>query len=172
MNNIAVLDVLLSGERIGTLTRLPGDRVLFAFTEAYIADLDRATLSLSFKDTLGNLITEVRPTQTRLPVFFANLLPEGTMRDYLAARAQVKPEREFFLIATLGQDLPGALEIRPADGAMPLDESAGTEDEAPPEAALHFSLAGVQLKFSAVKNARGGLTIPVDGVGGDRKSVV
>jgi serine/threonine-protein kinase HipA len=166
MNNIAVLDVLLSGERIGTLTRLPGDRVLFAFTEAYIADLDRATLSLSFKDTLGNLITEVRPTQTRLPVFFANLLPEGTMRDYLAARAQVKPEREFFLIATLGQDLPGALEIRPADGAMPLDESAGTEDEAPPEAALHFSLAGVQLKFSAVKNARGGLTIPVDGVGG------
>ena len=166
MNNIAVLDVLLYGERIGTLTRLPGDRVLFAFTEAYIADLDRATLSLSFKDTLGNLITEVRPTQTRLPVFFANLLPEGTMRDYLAARAQVKPEREFFLIATLGQDLPGALEIRPADGAMPLDESAGTEDEAPPEAALHFSLAGVQLKFSAVKNARGGLTIPVDGVGG------
>jgi serine/threonine-protein kinase HipA len=139
---------------------------LFAFTEAYIADLDRATLSLSFKDTLGNLITEVRPTQTRLPVFFANLLPEGTMRDYLAARAQVKPEREFFLIATLGQDLPGALEIRPADGAMPLDESASTEDEAPPEAALHFSLAGVQLKFSAVKNARGGLTIPVDGVGG------
>jgi serine/threonine-protein kinase HipA len=169
MNNIAVLDVLLYGERIGTLTRLPGDRVLFAFTEAYIADLDRATLSLSFKDTLGNLITEVRPTQTRLPVFFANLLPEGTMRDYLAARAQVKPEREFFLIATLGQDLPGALEIRPADGAMPLDESVGTADaeaEAPPEAALHFSLAGVQLKFSAVKNARGGLTIPVDGVGG------
>ena len=61
MNNIAVLDVLLYGERIGTLTRLPGDRVLFAFTEAYIADLDRATLSLSFKDTLGNLIKEVRP---------------------------------------------------------------------------------------------------------------
>ena len=169
MNNIAVVDVLLYGERIGTLTRLPGDRILFAFTEAYIADLDRATLSLSFKDTLGNLITDVRPTQTRLPVFFANLLPEGTMRDYLAARAQVKPEREFFLLATLGQDLPGALEIRPADGAMPLDESlhtADTEAEAPPETALHFSLAGVQLKFSALKNARGGLTIPVDGVGG------
>ena len=48
MNNIAVLDVLLYGERIGTLTRLPGDRVLFAFTEAYIANRDRATLSLSF----------------------------------------------------------------------------------------------------------------------------
>ena len=169
MNNIAVLDVLLYGERIGTLTRLPGDRALFAFTEAYIANRDRATLSLSFKDALGNLITDVRPTQTRLPVFFANLLPEGTMRDYLAARAQVKPEREFFLLAILGQDLPGALEIRPADGTMPLDaslERVGTEGEPPPEAALHFSLAGVQLKFSALKDARGGLTIPVDGVGG------
>jgi serine/threonine-protein kinase HipA len=169
MNNIAVLDVLLYGERIGTLTRLPGDRVLFAFTEAYIANRDRATLSLSFKDALGNLITDVRPTQTRLPVFFANLLPEGTMRDYLAARAQVKPEREFFLLATLGQDLPGALVIRPTDSAVPLDESLDTVDsegEPPSAAALHFSLAGVQLKFSALKNARGGLTIPVDGVGG------
>ncbi len=169
MHNLAVLDVLLYGEPIGTLTRLPGDRVLFAFTEAYIADPDRATLSLSFKDALGNLITDVRPTQTRLPVFFANLLPEGTLRDYLAARAQVKPERELFLIAILGQDLPGALEIRPADGALPLDESVDTADrgaEAGPETALHFSLAGVQLKFSAVKNVAGGLTIPVDGAGG------
>src|SRR5882757_7733958 len=161
MHNVAVLDVRLHGQIIGTLTRLPRDRVLFVFTESYVADENRPTLSLSFKDTLGNLITEVRPTQTRLPVFFANLLPEGTMRDYLAARAQVKPEREFFLLATLGQDLPGALEIRPADGAMPLDDTADTEAEAQPEAALHFSLAGVQLKFSAVKNARGGLTIPV-----------
>ena len=29
-----------------------------------------------------------------------------------------------------------------------------------------FSLAGVQLKFSAVQAARGGLTIPARGVGG------
>jgi serine/threonine-protein kinase HipA len=170
MHNIAVLEVLLYGEPIGTLTRLPGDRVLFAFTEGYIEDPNRATLSLSFKDALGHLITDMRPTQTRLPVFFANLLPEGTMRDYLAARGGVKPEREFFLIALLGQDLPGALEIRPANGAMPLDESVETSadrvTDSGTQAALHFSLAGVQLKFSAVKNATGGLTIPVDGVGG------
>jgi len=169
MRNIAVLEVLIHGRPIGTLTRLPGDRVLFAFTEDYIADNNRPTLSLSFKDALGSLITDVRPTQTRLPAFFANLLPEGTMRDYLAARAAVKPEREFFLIAILGRDLPGALEIRPADGAMPLDEyvdeslDAANAESGP---AMHFSLAGVQLKFSAVKDATGGLTIPADGVGG------
>lgn len=50
MDDIAVLDVLLYGERIGTVTRLPGDRTLFAFTEAHIANRDRATLSLSCKD--------------------------------------------------------------------------------------------------------------------------
>ena len=32
--------------------------------------------------------------------------------------------------------------------------------------ALRFSLAGVQLKFSAIKSAAGGLTIPAEGVGG------
>jgi hypothetical protein len=31
---------------------------------------------------------------------------------------------------------------------------------------LLFSLAGLQLKFSAVKQAAGGLTIPAEGIGG------
>src|SRR5260370_5564792 len=124
MHNIAVLDVRLHGQIIGTLTRLPGDRVLFAFTASYVADQNRPTLSLSFKDALGSLIIDVRPTRTRLPVFFANLLPERTMRDYLAARASVKPEREFFLVAVLGRDLPGALEIQPSHAGRPLHADA------------------------------------------------
>jgi serine/threonine-protein kinase HipA len=169
VHDIAVLEVRLYGQPIGTLTRLPGDRVLFAFTESYVADQNRPTLSLSFKDALGDLITDVRPTQTRLPVFFANLLPEGAMRDYLALRGGLKPEREFFLMALLGQDLPGALEIRAADSTPPFDEYVDTTVAAAgreTETALHFSLAGVQLKFSAIKDAAGRLTIPIDGVGG------
>ena len=171
MREFAVLDVRLYGRPIGTLTRLPGDQVLFAFNEGYIADRHRPTLSLSFKDIRGGLITDARPTQTRLPPFFANLLPEpGPMRDLLAARANVKPEREFFLIAVLGRDLSGALEIQPASGVMPRDDAAvvveqSTADARPPEP-LRFSLAGVQLKFSAVRSAAGGLTIPANGVGG------
>lgn len=170
MRNIAVLEVRLHGQPIGTLTRLPGDQVLFAFDDAYVADQNRPTLSLSFKDAIGGLITRFRPTQTRLPPFFANLLPEGPLRDYLATRAKVNPEREFFLIAVLGRDLPGALEILPLDGVMPRDEDAAqparsTSDTEFPQV-LRFSLAGVQLKFSAVKSATGGLTIPADGAGG------
>ena len=40
------------------------------------------------------------------------------------------------------------------------------EDEAKYEAPMRFSLAGVQLKFSAVQHANGGLTIPAIGKGG------
>jgi serine/threonine-protein kinase HipA len=172
MPDVSVLEILLYGEQIGTLTRVPGDRNLFAFSQAYIDNPARPTLSLSFKDALGALITDIRPTQTRVPPFFANMLPEGSMRDYLAKRAGVNPKREFFLLWVLGKDLPGAMTIRPADGeAWPpgSDDNGGDgkdDAEGGHRHALRFSLAGVQLKFSAVKSAAGGLTIPAEGVGG------
>ena len=170
MPDIAVLDVLLHGEEIGTLTRLPGDRNFFVFAEDYINNPKRPTLSLSFKDVFGELITEVPPTQTRVPPFFANLLPEGQLREYLADKADVNPNREFFLLWVLGRDLPGAIEIHPADReTWPEDateEAREAHHDDNKKAPLRFSLAGVQLKFSAIKEASGGLTIPFDGVGG------
>ncbi len=169
MPDVSVLEVLLYGEPIGTLTRVQGDRNLFAFNQAYVDDANRPTLSLSFKDALGGLITDLPPTQTRVLPFFANLLPEEQMRTYLAERAGVNPKREFFLLWVLGKDLPGAMAIRPVDGeAWPPE--ADKKDEKGSELrrrkALRFSLAGVQLKFSAVMDATGGLTVPAQGVGG------
>lgn len=169
MPDVAVLDVLLYGEPIGTLTYVGDDRTLFAFNEAYIADEGRPVLSLGFKDKFGALITDFNATRMRLLPFFSNLLPEGHMREYLARQASVRPAREFFLIWVLGRDLPGAVTIRPADGeAWPPDADHDADGEADDrrEHALRFSLAGVQLKFSAVNEAHGGLTIPAEGVGG------
>ncbi len=171
MAEVNVLDVLLYDEPIGTLTRVGGDRTLFAFTDDYIEDTSRPTLGLGFKDRLGELITDFRPTQTRVMPFFSNLLPEGHMRTYLAERADVNPQREFFLLWVLGIDLPGAITIRPADGeAWPTDahddEGGHDREDDHRENALRFSLAGVQLKFSAINETRGGLTIPAQGVGG------
>lgn len=168
MADVSVLEVLLYGEPIGTLTRVAGDRTLFAFNEDYIANEQRPVLSLGFKDDHGGLITDSRPTQTKLMPFFSNLLPEGRMRDYLAERAGVNPAREFFLLWVLGQDLPGAVVVRPADGeAWPRDAAdAGDDDNDGRNNALRFSLAGVQLKFSAIDEASAGLTIPAKGVGG------
>jgi serine/threonine-protein kinase HipA len=167
-SNVSVLNVLLYGEPIGTLTRVEGDRTLFAFNDDYIRDASRPTLSLSFKDTLGSLITEFAPVQTRVMPFFSNLLPEGRMRDYLADKAGVNPDREFFLLWALGKDLSGAVTIEPADGeAWPPDPNDMLKAiEEVRETALRFSLAGVQLKFSAMEDARKGLTIPAKGVGG------
>ena len=168
MSDVSILNVELHGKLIGTLTRLPDDRNLFAFTKEYIEDESRDTLSLSFKDIYGGLDSETRPTQTKAPPFFSNLLPEGRLRGYLAARARVNEARDFFLLWVLGRDLPGAATLSPADGESWPEETArsGSDAQAAKAAALRFSLAGVQLKFSAVKDAAGGLTIPANGMGG------
>lgn len=170
MDEVSTLDVLLYGEPIGTLTRVPGDRTLFASNEAYVGNRNRPTLGLGFKDSLGELVTESRSYHRKLMPFFSNLLPEEHLRRYLAERAGVHPEREFFLLWVLGRDLPGAVTVEPADGeAWPPDANGddGGDDEAERRAhALRFSLAGVQLKFSAVNESSGGLTIPAQGVGG------
>ncbi|WGJ13886.1 HipA domain-containing protein [Methylocapsa sp. D3K7] len=171
MPDVSVLDVLLYSNPIGTLTLVQGGRTLFAFNQAYIDDPARPTLSLSFKDQFGNILTDIAPTQAVVPPFFSNLLPEGPLRDYLANRAGVSPKREFFLLWILGRDLPGALTIRPANGEAwpPGPEGEDAEERKRSRRnALRFSLAGVQIKFSAVKNTgkNGGLTIPAEGVGG------
>lgn len=171
MTDVAVLEVALHGEPIGTLTHVGGERTLFAFDDAYIDNPDRPTLGLSFKDEFGGLLTEFRAYRRRVMPFFSNLLPEGHLRQYLAESAGVKPEREFHLLSALGNDLPGAITVKPAEGgALSLaDSQHGRADDGPDshhDNALRFSLAGVQLKLSAVLAPAGGLTIPASGIGG------
>lgn len=166
-NNVSTLNVLLYGEPIATITNVGNDRTLFAFTDSYINNKSRPVLGLGFKDSLGGLLTNFKPTQTKLTPFFSNLLPEETMRKYLAERAGVNPAREFFLLWVLGQDLAGAVTVEPANGeALPPVIHQGIKNKDKIAAPMHFSLAGVQLKFSAVQQANGGLTIPVTGKGG------
>jgi serine/threonine-protein kinase HipA len=167
-SNVSTLNVFLYDELVGTITNVGNDRSLFALTQDYIENTDHSTLSLGFKDSLGEMITDFKPTKKKLLPFFSNLLPEDEMRRYLAERANVSPEREFFLIWVLGQDLTGGITIKPADGEElppsvrdPVDGSKENKD-----GAMRFSLAGVQLKFSAVQHASGGLTIPTSGMGG------
>jgi len=171
LEDIKALAVQLDGRRIGVINRLAGDRQLFAFEQAYLDDPARPTLSLSYKGQRGALVTTPRTYVARVPPFFANLLPEGHLRTYLAAHAGVKPEREFFLLAALGADLPGGLIVTPLDhdNEEPVTPEAAAGDQSegqPVEPVLRFSLAGVQLKFSAILEASGGLTIPAGGLGG------
>lgn len=164
------LDIVLHDQRVGSIARLEGDRSIFTFDDAYIANPDRPVLSLGYKGDHGDLYNEPRSYQTRIEPFFSNLLPEGVLRDYLARRAGVKVVREYPLLAQLGSDLPGAVRALPVDAEQVAGDDED-EGQVPGRArhALRFSLAGVQLKFSALKNQgrSSGLTIPASGAGGD-----
>lgn len=173
---LTTLGVHLHGRQIGTITRLAGDRQIFSFDQSYIDDPQRPTLSLSFKGRSGGLVTTPQHVRQRVPTFFANLLPEGHLRAYLAEQAGVHPQREFFLLAALGADLSGAVIVKPLDHG---GDDGGHDDEHHDDdnddkqkdkhhssRRLRFSLAGVQLKFSAIMEARGGLTVPAEGIGG------
>ena len=164
------LEIRLGDLRVGELAGLGGDRTVFVFDDAYADDPGRPTLSLSFQTASGDILRDQRPTRVRLSPFFANLLPEGSLRAYLADRAGVKAVREFPLLAALGEDLPGAVTARPPEGdAFTGGGEAGEDGVAgkPRGRRLRFSLAGVQFKFSALTKATGGLTIPATGAGGD-----
>ncbi len=171
MPKTPALAVRLYGTQIGTIVRLDGDRTIFAFDPAYIEDDARPVLSLSFRSVAGNLLTEHKARKAHLMPFFSNLLPEGILRRYLARHANISEHAEFDLLEKLGVDLPGAITAVPLDAATPVaavDDEAVTDEGISSADQLRFSLAGVQLKFSALENKGkdGGLTIPVGGVGG------
>jgi serine/threonine-protein kinase HipA len=90
----------------------------------------------------------------RLHPVLSNLLPEGALREMLSLGLKVHIDDEFQLLGYLGQDLPGALIATPmAIGDVP---AYVLQSEAVPEPVTltfeegiyHFSLAGVQMKFS------------------------
>jgi serine/threonine-protein kinase HipA len=75
--------------------------------------------------------------------------------------------RDFPLLWLLGNDLPGAVVLNDRDGIpIPPPDVAGSDRSPGPPPLLRFSLAGVQLKFSAAGDPQRGLTIPASGTGG------
>ncbi len=165
---VQTLEVRLGDTAVGTLTHLGNESLLFSFNREYVeAGDERPTLSLGFKASDGSLVEQTRPTRVRLSPFFSNLLPEGNLREYLARRGGIHVEREFLLIWLLGTDLPGAIEIRSPDGGSAPSAPDGSDRAHGENKPLRFSLAGVQLKFSALLEPSKGLTLPVNGVGGD-----
>ena len=162
-----ILGVYIEKRQIGTLTLLSGESSFFAFEESYLNDPERPVLSQSFFSPSGDIITEMKATRVKLPPFFSNLLPEGPLRTYLAERGGIKPAREFKLLELLGEDLPGAVIVRPLEGIVTAHTETEYKERNNNEKPYRFSLAGVQLKFSGIAGKNGGLTIPAGGIGGD-----
>lgn len=147
---------------------LRGNTVLFTPDSHYARSYPRAILGQVFEDNP----TRVRSTHNRLAPWFSNLLPEkgGPLRNIVARQFDVHPDREFFLLAGLGHDLPGAVTVAPERQAGELQDqlisSPPSEVSGKGDVQLRFSLAGVQLKLSMLRDQRG-LTLPASGEGGD-----
>jgi len=153
--------------RVGALTRDAQGATAFIIDEAYLRDPQRPILSLQWL-VRGNEEETRKRLERRgdkislhgsLPPWFQGLLPEGALRDLVLTEMGPGDHDSFDLITRLGADLPGALLVIPDGGEAPA--SAGPLNweqlagfKAPvPKGVVKFSLAGVQLKVVATKDA-------------------
>ncbi len=161
------LEIRLHDRMVGHLIRLPDRRYLIAFDEAYAEDPARPVLSLGFLAIDGRLHKQAPTRSDVLQPFLTNMLPEGRLRSYIADRAGISASDDFAMLWVTGTDLPGAATVvDPAGRPVPPPALRASSPGPDGEPLFRFSLAGVQLKFSAIEAARGGLTIPVDAADG------
>ncbi len=152
------LDVWCHGELAGRL-RDDGRSLTFAYDEAWVA-AGRPPLGQALPTSGGLDDHAVR-------AFFEGLLPEGEIRDHLAARLGVSASNPFSLLEQIGGDCAGAISLYTA-GARPPAESGQvswlSDDEvaqlvldlpqrpmhADPDGEYRLSLAGAQDKLPVV----------------------
>jgi serine/threonine-protein kinase HipA len=163
------LNVFLGDLLVGRLSESKERRAFFRFSEDYQHLSQRPVLSQSFEDNLARVHRGRR--RDELPAFFANLVPEGPLRDLIERSLRIAPDDAMSLLEAVGEDLPGAVELRPsldqpddANGNGHAEDPAPSEE--PMESGLRFSLAGVQLKFSVLREGDK-LTLPMKGKRGE-----
>ncbi|WP_367298510.1 type II toxin-antitoxin system HipA family toxin [Hafnia alvei] len=155
--SVQALALYLNQQRIGVLAHYASNHNILTFDPEY------AALPLSVRPifTLQQVIypnylqSPLRST-TRLPPVLSNLLSEGALRDLMTRTLKVHHDAEFPLFAYTGGNLPGAITAKPlALGDIPAWalSARGERLEAVQIEVRHqtdkFSLAGVQMKFSA-----------------------
>lgn len=164
------LGVYWEKERIGELA-LAGERMR-EYQFGYL-QTDRA-ISLS-------LPIQTEPfTPGRSRPFFEALLPEGTVREQIAASLKLATSDSYGLLADLGRDCAGALQIMETRRLSDVPDvrwlDAGQFDAlihdlpqrplgvAPGDARLRLSLAGVQRKAVLVRDRDGAFGEPLNGM--------
>ena len=168
--SVAGLRFSLNGQEIGALTHYSGGKNIFVFSPDYAAltKNERQTFTMTQLANEQYLSQPLISSQRLAPVL-SNLLPEGALRDWMAHTLKVHVDNEFPLMAHMGKNLPGALQAEPISaGNVPKWAIDHREQvEAVQVDVEHsqgkFSLAGVQMKFSSVKNKDGRFNIGQDG---------
>ena len=158
VESVQALALILHGVRIGVLAHYSGGKNILTFDPQYLAlpETLRPLFTLRQRAHQGYL-EQILQSSQRLPPVLSNLLPEGALRSWLAQSLKVHVDEEFPLLAWAGDNLPGALEAR-ALAANEIPSWALTSRGAPEAVHIEsgpdvqkFSLAGVQMKFSSVR---------------------
>lgn len=147
------LEVDLPGRHVGHLARDRDGQTEWLPDPIWEAADQHPRLGIAFLRKPGR-----RREGTGIPSWFENLLPErnSALRQRLCAVHGLRDSDSFRLLAAIGMDLSGAVEVsspKPAGSQLTLETGVEAETESavndPPLAArLRFSLAGMQLKFS------------------------
>ena len=155
--------VMLGEQQVGRLLLAREGTSEFRLLESYKKSYPRMVLGQAFLDDLN----KVHRSRVRLPPWFSNLLPEGALKELLARQVGSTTTHEYALLHRLRDDLPGNVRLMDEDGAdLVRFDDPSTAPVGTACADWKFSLAGVQLKFSALREGRG-LTVPASGAGGD-----
>jgi len=163
------LSLSINNQEIGVISHYSGGKNILVFSPDYVAlpAKKRNTFTMSQlvnEQALGKPVI----SSQRLPPVLSNLLPEGALRHWMAQSLKVHEDNEFPLMAHMGRSLPGSLIASPIiAGQLPvwaLDHREQVEaiqiDVATQQ--NKFSLAGVQMKFSSVRNKDGRFNIGTD----------
>lgn len=157
--------------RVGTLTRFDRDLVRFDIDAAYIEMgeyrpiFSSALLRYGNEEETVKLLRDASMTRAArdIPTWFSNLLPEGALKAMVLKGMPSGETTDFDVLSWLGEDLPGAVIVRSEEGGKQQDVPPALEDG---QTGIRFSLAGVQLKMSMLKQDER-LTFPAMGVNGN-----
>ncbi len=155
---MTVLEVRIGHICIGTLERFENEEHSFTFDDKWLALRNRPVLGQLFEDRMP------RPIVTSgIPCWFAHLLPQGPLLRMIAREAGVEPDDYFDILQFLGNDLPGAVALRPGKPRPYRNPTRFAEPIVATEGKLRFAaLAGGQWKLSVHEGERG-LVLPVEG---------
>ena len=103
-----MLDVWITDKKAGVLTEMPSGKYRFEYDDAW--QNAKGALPLSFSMPLQQKRHGARPVSN----FLWGLLPDNaTTLDEWARRYKVSPSNPFALLANIGEDCPGAVQLAP-----------------------------------------------------------
>ncbi len=174
-NEVRVLKLTLHDTLVGYLAGFQNSHTVLTFDETFSANPIRPTFSLITHPDFPNaeaLLAKPWGRNQRLHPTLSNLLPEGALRELLAQGLKTHIDNEFEMFAYLGHDLPGALIASALEPDEIPEKILNAYSNVKPvkvkkdDSENHFSLAGVQMKFS-MKEKEGRYQIAQSGELGD-----